>query len=67
MEYKGKLYGKVSGEYFPLLETTQHVDNLLATAKNLIGVIKSKQWQRLDSKCWDLENAVSFFDSKKIT
>ena len=30
MNYEGKLYGCVGGEYFPLLETTEDVDKLKA-------------------------------------
>ena len=35
--------------------------NLMAASQNLIGVIKSKQWERIDSKALDLENAVDIF------
>jgi len=36
-----------------------HVKGLLASANNLIGVIRHKQWERLDSKADCLELAVN--------
>lgn len=39
------------------------VKALKASAYNLIGVIENKQWERLDSKAWDVKNALSRFPS----
>ena len=41
MEYSGKLYGKVGGEYFPLMETTEDVDAL----KNRIAELEAETEQ----------------------
>ena len=41
MEYIGKLYGKVGGEYFPMEETTKDIDKLKARIGELEGKLKS--------------------------
>ena len=35
MEYKGKLYGKVGNQYFPMIDTTMDVDALREKIKEL--------------------------------
>jgi ribosomal protein L37AE/L43A len=35
MEYEGKLYGKVGGEYFPMIETTKEINRYKQRIKEL--------------------------------
>lgn len=35
MEYEGKLYGKVGGEYFPMVETTEDINRYKQRIKEL--------------------------------
>ena len=41
MEYTGKLYGKVGGEYFPMEETTEDIDKLKDRIMELESKLKS--------------------------
>jgi hypothetical protein len=40
MDYKGKIYGKVGNSYFPLRLTADDVDNLQASQKECLKVLK---------------------------
>lgn len=43
MEYKGDLYGKVGGGYFPLMATTEDVNdlkNMLIESAKVIGMLR---------------------------
>lgn len=44
------------------MKTTLDI-NLITSVKNLIGVIKNKQWERLDSKAWSVENTLALIES----
>jgi len=35
MEYEGKLYGKIGGEYFPMIETTEDINRYKQKIKEL--------------------------------
>lgn len=41
-----------------------YAKNLAATAHNLLLVFKHKQWERLESKVWDFENAIELFENR---
>jgi hypothetical protein len=43
-------------------EESIEVKNLKACAKNLIATVRAKQWERLDSKVWALENALKLLE-----
>lgn len=43
-----------------------HLKNLLATAKNLVGVIENKQWERLSSKTQDLKDAIKMTEPEVV-
>jgi hypothetical protein len=39
MEYKGKLYGKIKNNYFPLQETSEDIENMRIKIKQLEGEV----------------------------
>jgi len=43
-----------------------YVKNLAATAHNLLLVIRDKQWERLESKVWDFENAIELLENRVL-
>ena len=50
MKYKGKLWGKVGNEYFPLQETSEDVDKMKAKLKELEQENKKLYWQLMDGR-----------------
>lgn len=48
MEYKGKLYGKVAGEYFPLYKTADEVDAMEKQIEDRDRIIAEKDSQRAE-------------------
>ena len=41
------------------------ISGLIASAKNLIGVIENKQWERLDKKALSLKEAITIVEESK--
>ena len=43
MDYKGKLYGKVAGQYIPLAETAEDIDNQRELLREAMNVLRRGQ------------------------
>ena len=50
MEYQGNLYGKVGNNYFPLLETTEDIENYKLRIKELEEKLSPKEYKNRLSK-----------------
>lgn len=59
MEYKGKLYGRVGNTYFPLIETTDDVENL----KRKISELETEN-KMLEKACTRAQDIAEDLQSK---
>ncbi len=44
--YKGKLYGKIHGVYYPLQETSEDIEKMVNKIKELEEIIKMNEYYR---------------------